>query len=188
MQKPQVIAIIGMAGSGKGTVVEHLVEAYQIPKVYFGGMVYEEVERRGLNIIRDERAVREDMRATDGPAVLAKRAATRAKEELQNGARFVVLDGVYSWSEDCYLREIFGDAYSSIAIVTPKHVRYDRVVTRKDAHRTYTRDDIKRRDIEEIEFHHKGDPIAFADYYLLNASSIDALKAATDDIMHQLGY
>ena len=48
MQSPTIIAIIGMAGSGKGTVVEHLVDTYHVPKVYFGGMVYEEVARRGL--------------------------------------------------------------------------------------------------------------------------------------------
>ena len=188
MQKPTIIAIIGMSGSGKGTVVEHITTNYHVPSVYFGGMVYEEVARRGLDIVRDERAVREDMRTTEGPAVLAKRAAARAQEELANGAPFVVLDGVYSWSEDVYLRGLFADHYISIATIMPKQLRYDRVLARNDAHRSYTREQIMRRDVEEIEGLEKGGPIAFADHYLLNTADVPSLKASVDQLLHQLGY
>lgn len=188
MQQPTIIAILGMAGSGKGTVVEYLTDNYHVPKVYFGGMVYEEVARRGLDIVRDEKMVREDMRAAEGPAVLAKRAATRATELLDGGAQFVVLDGVYSWSEDTYLRDTFGERYVSFAVVAPKNLRYERVVARQDAHRLYTREDIMRRDVEEIENIEKGGPIAYADYYLINDRDLDSLINQTDAVMHQLGY
>ncbi len=188
MQKPTIIAILGMPGSGKGTVVDYLTDNYRVPKVYFGGMVYEEVKKRGLDIVRDEKMVREDMRATEGPAVMAKRAATRATELLNGGAQFVVLDGVYSWSEDTYLRDTFGERYVSFAVVAPKNLRYERVVARQDAHRRYTREDIMRRDVEEIEFHHKGDPIAFAEYYLMNDQGLDSLKSQAKNLMQQLGY
>ena len=188
MQSPTIIAILGMPGSGKGTVVEHLTTTYHAPKVYFGGMVYEEVAARGLDIVRDERMVREDMRAQEGPAVLAKRAAARAQELLHTGARFVTLDGVYSWSEDTYLRQTFGAHYTSFAIVAPKAVRYERVVARKDPQRQYTQEDIIRRDREEIENIEKGGPIAFADYYLMNDHDIDKLLRQTDALMRQLGY
>ncbi len=184
---PKIIAIVGMPGSGKGTVVEHICDSYHVPRVYFGGMVYEEVERRGLDIVADERMVREDMRAKEGPAVLAKRATLRAKELLQSGAPFVVLDGVYSWDEDSYLRETFGSEYISLAVVAPKSLRYDRVVARKDSHRQYTLEDIMRRDIEELTFHHKGDPIAFAEYYLSNDQDVGSLKKQTDDTMRKIG-
>ncbi|MGB3023926.1 MAG: AAA family ATPase [Candidatus Saccharimonadales bacterium] len=188
MQSPTIIAILGMAGSGKGTVVDYLTENYHAPKVYFGGMVYEEVEKRGLDIVRDEKMVREDMRMTEGPAVMAKRAATRARELLDGDAKFVVLDGVYSWSEDTYLRETFGEKYVSFAVVAPKNLRYQRVVARQDAHRQYTQEDIMRRDVEEIKNIEKGGPIAFADYYLMNDHNIDNLRRQTDVLMHQLGY
>jgi len=187
MNTPKVIAILGMPGSGKGTVVKHICETHGVPSVYFGGMVYEEVERRGLDIVMDERMVREDMRRAEGPAVMAKRAAEKAEKLLAEGTKFVVLDGVYSWSEDKYLREKFGEDYVSIAIVNPKHVRYQRVVERKDAHRTYTKEQIMLRDVEEIENIEKGGPIAFADYYIANAPDIPALFAMADDTMRQIG-
>ena len=150
-------------------------------------MVYDEVRKRGLDIVMDERMVREDMRATEGPAVLAKRAAARAQELLETGVNTVVLDGVYSWTEDRYLRETFGEDYSCIAVVNPKHVRYERVVARKDAHRPYTLGQIQLRDVEELENLEKGGPIAFADYYLANAKSVDELKQQADALMAELG-
>lgn len=187
MTKPKIIAIVGMPGSGKGTTVEHLESHYELPSVHFGHMVYDEVKRRGLDIILDERMVREDMRKTEGPAVLAKRAATKADQLMAAGAQGVVLDGLYSWSEDRYLREKYGADIVTVAIVNPKHVRYERVVARKDAHRPYTLEQIQLRDIEEIENIEKGGPIAFADYYLANAKDIDELKAQVDELMKQLG-
>jgi dephospho-CoA kinase len=187
MNTPRILAVVGMAGSGKGTLVSHLETAYQIPSVHFGNMVYEEVTKRGLDIVLDERMVREDMRKDEGPAVLAKRAATRAKELLEGGAPTVVLDGVYSWSEDRYLRSIFGEDYVSVAVVNPKYVRYERAVARKDAHRPYTLGQIQLRDVEEIENLEKGGPIAFADYYLANAKNVDELRQQADILMEELG-
>lgn len=186
MTPQKVIAIIGMTGSGKGTLVDYLTEALHAPKVYFGGMVYEEVEKRGLDIVNDERMVREDMRRQEGPAVLAKRAAIRAKELLANGKRIVILDGVYSWSEDKYLRGIFGAEYISIAVVGSKALRYQRVVERKDSHRQYTLEQASERDIQEIEGIEKGGPIAYADYFILNDASFEDFQQSADILCKQL--
>jgi dephospho-CoA kinase len=186
--KPRVIALVGMPGSGKGTSVQHMESRYKLPSVYFGGMVYDEVRRRGLDIVLDERMVREEMRAEEGPAVLAKRVALRTHELLDKGAEAVVLDGLYSWTEDRYLRHEFGEEIVVIAVVNPKHVRYERVVARKDAHRPYTLEQIKLRDLEEIDNLEKGGPIAYADYYLANAKDADELREQVDALMAELGF
>lgn len=187
MTPPKVIAVVGMMGSGKGTLVDYLTETLHAPKVYFGGMVYEEIEKRGLDIVKDERAVREDMRAIDGPAVLAKRAASKAQELLTNGSAAVILDGVYSWSEDKYLRSEFGSDYISIAVVGSKPLRYERVVNRKDSHRQYTLEQASERDIQEIEGIEKGGPIAYADYFMLNDTSLEDFKQTAEELCKQLG-
>lgn len=186
--KPKIIAILGMPGSGKGTVVDYLEQKYHLPNVYFGGMVYDEVRARGLDIVTHEKAVREDMRVQEGPAVLAKRAAIRAHELLDSGVEAVVLDGIYSWSEDKYLRSEFGDEMITIANVNPKHIRYKRAVGRKEDHRQYSLEQVKARDIQEIENIEKGGPIAFADYYLANAKDLDELYAQIDALMSDLGF
>lgn len=186
MSIPKVIAVVGMAGSGKGTLVDYLVSTLKSPKVYFGGMVYEEVTRRGLDIVKNEREVREDMREKEGPAVLAKRAATKAQQLLANGEKLIILDGVYSWSEDKYLRQLFGNDYITIAVVGPKNLRYQHVVDRKDSHRKYTVEQIAARDIQEIEGLEKGGPIAYADYFLLNNSSLEKFKQTAHELCSQL--
>ena len=182
---PKLIAILGMSGSGKGTVVEYLTKKFGWPSVYFGGMVYEEVERRGLDIVKDETSVREDMRRQEGPSVLAKRVAKKSREYLDNGAEAVVADGLYSWSEDKYLRQEFGDDIITIAAVVPKWLRYQRVTERVDSRRRYTVNDIMQRDITEIENIEKGGPIAFADYYVMNDGDLDNVYAQLDQIIER---
>lgn len=183
VKAPKIIAIVGMTGSGKGTAVEYLTEKYGWPNVYFGGMVYEEVARRGLDIVKDETAVREDMRAQEGPAVLAKRVAAKARELLDDGVEKVVLDGLYSWSEDKYLRQEFGDDIIIIAVVAPKELRRQRLLKRVDQRRTYTLDDIIKREIAEIENIEKGGPIAYADFYVMNDGDLENMQQQLDRIV-----
>jgi len=185
-KSPKVIAIVGMMGSGKGTAVEYLTKKYGWPSVYFGGMVYEEVARRGLDIVRDETAVRQDMRAKEGPAVLAKRVAVKAHELLKEGAETVVLDGLYSWSEDKYLRQEFGDDIVIVAVVAPKKLRRQRVLERVDQRRKYTLDEIVTREIAEIENIEKGGPIAYADFYVMNDEDLENMHRQLDRIVKDI--
>lgn len=175
----KILAIVGMPGSGKGTITDYL-EGKGYKKVYFGGMVYEEVKRRGLDIVLDERNVREDMRAKEGKAVLAKRAAQRAQEFFDDGAHTVVFDGLYSWSELRYLQEQYGDDIIVAAVVTPRKIRWERASTRNDNVRKYTPERVAMRDIEEIENLEKGGPIAYADYYFTNTKTPTDLIAEVD--------
>jgi dephospho-CoA kinase len=186
--KPIILAFVGMPGSGKGTCVKYVTERYNAPEIYFGGMVYEEIARRGLDTVKDEKAVREDMRAQEGPAVLAIRVAQKAKEYLNQGKTRIVLDGVYSWSEDRYLNKTFGDAYITIAIAAPRELRHQRTLSRKDARRTYTLDDIKARDIAEIENLEKGGPIANANFTLLNDGDTSHLYKQLDKVLADIGF
>lgn len=188
MNQPKVIALVGMAGSGKGTCTTYIAEKYGVPIVHFGNMVYEEVERRGLDIVQHEREVREDMRKQEGPTVLAKRVGARAQDYLAEGQKGVVLDGLYSWSEYKYLRDLFGDDLAVIAVIAPRQLRYERAVNRKDARRQYTREQIEKRDIEEIENLEKGGPIAMADYTILNNTTAEAMLDSLETVLAELHF
>ena len=182
--KKKVIAFVGMPGSGKGTCTDYLAEKYNYPVVHFGNMVYEEVQRRGLDNVRDEKFVREDMRTQDGSAVLAKHAANKADEYLAAGNESVVFDGLYSWSEFKYLSEKYGNNLLVVAVTAPRQERYERILTRQDSHRKYTSlDQIKERDIAEIENLEKGGPIAFADYTIVNDSTLESMLKKLDEIL-----
>jgi dephospho-CoA kinase len=186
MSKQRVIALVGMPGSGKGTCTDYLEKKHGWPVIHFGNMVYEEVQRRGLDNVKDEIFVREDMRQKEGPAVLAKHVAKKVVSYFENGMSTVVLDGLYSWTENKYLAEKFGESLVVIAIVAPKKLRRDRVLNRKDSHRKYTLEKLINREIAEIENIEKGGPIAYADYTILNDSDTNALTQKLDQIIDSL--
>jgi dephospho-CoA kinase len=170
---PRIVVIVGLPGSGKGTCTDYMHDTYGWPLVHFGHMVYEEVERRGLDIVQHEKEVRMDMRAKDGKEVLAKHAARKAKTHAGDGAPIVIMDGLYSWSEYKHLLAEFGDNLTMIAVTAPKKLRHERAVARKDAHRPYTLEQLIAREYAEIEEMEKGGPIAYADYTILNDGSVE---------------
>ena len=167
--KKTVIALVGMPGSGKGTCTDYLHDTYGWPLIHFGNMVYEEVQRRGLDNIKDEIFVREDMRAQEGPDVLAKHVARKVEHYFNEGESVVILDGLYSWTEYKYLVDKFGDELLVIATTAPRRTRYQRILARQDGHRKYTTiEQIVAREVAEIEHLEKGGPIAYADYTIIN--------------------
>jgi len=184
---PKVIALVGLPGSGKGTCTDYLHEAYGWPVVHFGNMVYEEVARRGLDIVKDETFVREDMRAQEGKAVLAKHVAHKTRTHSSEGADIVVLDGLYSWSEYKHLVEEFGDNLAVVAVTAPKKLRHARALARKDARRQYTLEQLVVREYAEIENLEKGGPIAYADYTILNDGPVDHMIAQLNHILKDSG-
>jgi dephospho-CoA kinase len=190
MSSKKIIAFVGMPGSGKGTCTTYLESTYHWPVIHFGNMVYEEVQRRGLDNTKDEIFVREDMRQIDGVTVLAKHVGRRADGYLAEGNSIVVLDGLYSWSEYKYLQEKYGDDLVTIATVAPRQLRYTRILNRQDSHRKYTsKEQIINREVAEIENLEKGGPIAFADYTLLNDSetSTDSMIADLNRLLDKIG-
>lgn len=181
-----ILAFVGMPGSGKGTCTDYLHEKYGWPVVHFGNMVYEEVQRRGLDNVADEVFVREDMRKIEGAAVLAKHAAKKAKGHIENAAEVVLLDGLYSWAEYKHLQEEFGDKFVVIAVTAEKKTRRQRVLDRKDAHRKYTLEQLIKRELAEIENLDKGAPIAYADYTLTNDGDTTDLIENLENILKTL--
>jgi len=182
----KILAFVGMPGSGKGTCTDYL-ESQGFPVVHFGNMLYEEVQRRGLDNVKDEKFVRSDMREKEGKAVFAVHAANKADSYFTEGQEVVVFDGLYSWSEYKYLQEKYGENLIVIAMITPRQERYERILNRKDSHRKYTSvEQIIAREIEEIEQIEKGGPIAMADYFIPNATGVDGLLAQLNQLLNQL--
>ncbi len=171
----QVIALVGMCGSGKSVCCEEFQKSgWEF--VYFGGVTMKELEKRGLpKNEANERSVREELRATYGPAAFALLLRDEIREKLTRGN--VCLDGLYSWSELKVLREAFGDVLTVVAVITERKVRYDRISRRKV--RALTPQQAESRDIAEIEKMEKGGPIAMADLFLFNFGSEEEFRNDT---------
>lgn len=186
MSKHKIIAFVGMPGSGKGTCADYLAEKHGWPLVHFGTVTYEEVQRRGLDNVKDETFVREDLRKQEGPAVYAKHSARKADKYFADGEQFVIFDGLYSWSEYKFLDQKYGENLTVIAITAPKKLRRQRVLDRRDSHRNYTLDQLVEREVAEIENIEKGGPIAYADFTIVNDSDKQDLLQKLDRIIERI--
>lgn len=179
----RALALVGMPGSGKTLCAQHL-EQRGFYQFRFGGIVVDEVQRRGWPVTPDnERHVREEFRANEGKEAIARRALPALHTALESRP-CIVIDGLYSFSEYKMLHAEFGGQMVVVAIVADRYLRYQRLAQRPE--RPLTPQEAEERDIREIEMIEKGGPIAIADYTLLNNDAPEALLARLDALVAQL--
>jgi len=184
-ERPRALALVGMPGSGKTVCAKHL-ESLGYFQLRFGGVVEGEVRERGWAVNpENERIVREELRDKYGMAAMAKISLPKLQTALQDHS-YIVIDGLYSFSEYKVLQTELGVPMVVVAIVATRHVRYERLAKRSI--RPLTREEAERRDIQEIETLEKGGPIAIADYTLLNNTSAEDLLTQLDGVLATLGF
>jgi dephospho-CoA kinase len=188
MENVKILAVVGMSGSGKSVVVDHLTDL-GFPKVYFGGMIYKEMEKRGIERTPDgesEKHFREMIRETEGKDWVVRQVIDEAKSLISAGQKRVVLDGLYTWTEYKILKKEFPGQMSVVAVVVDKALRHKRVGKRPE--RPFNTEEIQERDRSEIENLEKGGPIAMADYYLLNNGSVEELTVGVDEVLKKIDF
>ena len=177
-----------MSGSGKSVVVDHLTSK-GFPKVYFGGMIYKEMERRGIERTPDgesEKKFREMIRETEGKDWVVNQVIAETKDLILAGQKRIILDGLYTWTEYKTLKHEFPGQVSVLAVVVDKGLRHKRVGKRVE--RPFNTEEIQERDRSEIENLEKGGPIAMADYYVLNNSSVEDLNINVDEVLKKIEF
>ena len=182
----KILAFVGLTGSGKSSAVEY-VTAKGLPKVYFGGIVLDEVQRRGLELTQEnEQPIREELRETEGKDFIVKRIISQIHDLIEAGQDRIVADGLYTWTEYKVLKREFPGELTVVAVVTPKHLRKQRMAKRPL--RPLTSDQVDQRDWAEIENIEKGGPIAVAYYFIHNDGGVEKLHTQIDDILKTVGF
>ena len=118
----------------------------------------------------------------EGKDFVVKRVVKSAHDLIDAGQKLIVLDGLYTWSEYKILKHEFPGQMSVIAVVTPKHLRYQRMAKRPE--RPMQPREVDQRDWSEIENLEKGGPIAIADYFVMNDRGLDELYAQLEVVTH----
>jgi len=176
----KIIALVGLAGSGKSSAVEYLTKK-GFPKIYFGGVIYKAMEEAGIEPTWDnQQKFREEIRRREGKDFVIRRVIKNIRDLINAGQNKIVLDGLYTWSEYKILKHEFPRQVVVIAIVTPKHLRYQRMIKRLE--RPMQPREVDQRDWSEIENLEKGGPIAIADYFIINDSDLAQLHQKIDAV------
>ena len=141
-----LIAIVGMCGSGKSIASEYF-EKMGYKKIYLGGITMDKLKEENLEVNpENEKMMREKLRKDYGMGAYALLSIPKIEELIKTDD--VVLDGLYSWDELKILKEKYPNI-KVISIVVDKNIRYERLTTREI--RPLTNQEAEKRDISEIE-------------------------------------
>ncbi len=188
----KIIAIVGMAGSGKSQVADYLVKKGFL-FLRMGQLTLDEVMRKGLLPTEEnERKIREGLRKEHGMAAYAILNVPRFDELLKKGD--VIADNLLSWEEYLFLKERYGNKLFVLSIIASPSVRYNRLMKRKlkendksMRRRPMTVEQAVSRDYDEIGRFQKGGPIAMADYNIINEGSVEELHANINLALKKFG-
>jgi dephospho-CoA kinase len=179
-----LLAIVGMSGTGKSTTTRLLQEDLGYTIVYFGGVVMDEVKRRGLPPEQAyERPVREELRQTHGMAAMAVLSLPTILELIAEGKK-VAIDGLYSGAEYDYLMENLPKKLYTIAVHSDRSLRYQRLAERPVRPLQHT--EVDERDRSELGQLDKARPIVLADYHVLNNQDILDLDQAVMEAVRRI--
>jgi len=182
----KIIAFVGLTGSGKTAAVEYLTEK-GYPKVYFGGIIYAAMEKAGIPIGEEnEKTFRVEIREREGEDFIVREIITQIHGLIDAGQKRIIADGIYSWDEYKTMKQEFHSELDVVAIITPKHLRYHRLLSRTE--RPQTQAISIERDHKEIETLDKGGPIAMADYFVINDGDIEKLHRDIDAIISDIDF
>lgn len=174
-----MVAVVGMAGSGKSEVASVCV-AHGYIRVRFGDVTDLEMKKRGMTVTEtNERLCREQLRKELGMGAYAILNQPLIDAALAKAN--VVADGLYSWEEYLSLKLYYGDRLSLLAVYSSPQTRYKRLSHRLV--RPLTLSEASSRDHAEIENLNKGGPIAMADYTLNNEYGLEELRRQSEEVL-----
>ncbi len=180
---PLILAVVGLAGSGKTEAVNYLTSKTGWPKVYLGDITLDILRQRNLPLTQEnEKPVREEIRREHGMGAYAKLSLPKIKELFAEGD--VIVESMYSWEEYLIFREEFGDNFKVLAIYASPATRTTRMVNRPE--RPLTKSELEARDFSQIETLHQAGPIARADYTIINEGDTVNLQNEIDKVLKQL--
>lgn len=158
-----------MAGSGKSLACDYFkAQGYSVLR--FGNQTDLGLKEQHLPLTEaNEKTYREKLRRELGMAAYAIKLEPRIRATFHPGMECIILDGLYSWEEYLYLKEKFPEL-KLLGIYARPEIRRQRLLKRPV--RPLTEVQAKARDLAELNNLNKAEPIALADYLVINEDSI----------------
>ena len=180
----KIISFVGLAGSGKTTSTSY-VSQRGIPKVSFGDIIRHRMEQSDIEPNEEnERRFITHLLARGHAQFIEQQTLPHFRNLVEAGQKVIVTDGSSSLEEYRALMREFPGSVTTVAIVAPKRLRYQRLEKRE--RHPLTRAQAVKRDIAETEYEDKAAPIALADHYIINNETKEALYEKLDTLLDSL--
>ena len=174
-----MIAIVGLAGSGKTEAAEFFRKQKKLPVIAFGKIINEYIDKNKLT--HDEethKKLRESFRQKYGMEAFAILNEEKISGFLEKN-NIVIVDGLQSWEEYTYLKQKFPEVkIYLLALFADQKIRYRRAAKRKYRPQAYG----EERDVNELLGANKGPAIAYADFLVKNNFSLEDLHDKLEEI------
>lgn len=182
----KILTFVGMPGSGVTTASSYVSEKGH-PRVYFGGVIYDEMRKAGIEITAESQAqFREHIRQEKGADFVVNKIIEQITRLKDAGQHLIVADSVYSWAEYKALKRAFPGEVIVVAVLAPRRTRHRRLAQRPE--RPFTAKEATDRDWSEIEKLEKGGPIAIADHFIINDGDLETLHTKIDDVLRDVEF
>ena len=174
-----LVGITGTNGAGKGAIVEYLT-SLSPPFVHLSMRTYltDVILERNGTVNRDSMVlVANELRAKNGPSYLAEQLLEKAIEQLQRGARGVIIESIRTIGEVEVLKS---SGLVLISVDAKPEVRYERVVLRQSStdqisYITFVSDEKREMQNEEPHKQNLQACIQRADHSLMNNGTLEEL-------------
>ena len=179
----KIIAFTGMPFSGKSEAVK-IAKEMKIPVIRMGDMVWEETEKRGLEL-NDENVgmIADSMRKQHGMDIWAKK--TLEKIESIKVDEKIVIDGVRNIEEIETFEENLGNDFLLIAVQVNDNLRYKRAMNRGREDDSLDLEMIRKRDKRELSWG-LGNVIASSEMVVTNEGSQDEFRQKIRDVLKKI--
>ncbi|MCR4326541.1 MAG: nucleoside monophosphate kinase [Candidatus Roizmanbacteria bacterium] len=179
-----ILAVVGLAGAGK-TEATQFFRSKGLPVVGFNKIINSYIDEHKLEHTEAvHKKLRIEFREKYGMEAMAVLSKDKVAAALKK-APFLVIESLYSWEEYLYLKKQFPKVHIYLlAIYADKQLRYKRV-----NERSYRKGlGGEERDLNELTLQNKGNPIAYADFLVLNNGSIDELHDKLEEVYRQVYF
>lgn len=181
-----LIAFVGLAGTGKSAVTHYLAER-GIPKVSFAAIIKAALDDANLDeTVENERMIREKMRLDPSGDIVATKVIEQINSLVESGQHKIILEGLGSWDTYKRLRHEFPGNLTVVALTSRRRIRHRRLADRSEL--PLTGKQVDERDYDEIETLNKGGVIAIADYYLFDNGSMEQLHIQIDNLLREIEF
>ena len=182
-----IIGITGTNGSGKGTVVDFLVQEKGFVHYSVRGYLLEIIRQKGLPENRDSmisvaNTLREE---NDSPSYIIDQLFERAEQSGRN----CIIESIRTIGEIKSLKA--KGKFYLIAVEADPEIRYQRILLRKSetdhiSYETFLENEKREMGSDDPNKQNLSACIDMADFVLINDGNIDELIAQTDTVLREL--